>query len=87
MNEKAISEIEAVCDAIINKKSYMNKLTECVNAINSAIIPIIEENEEGASKIIQVLEDMMYGMTQKDEVFLLDTLRFGVIPLLENNRQ
>lgn len=84
MNQEAIEQIEDVCNAIINKENYLEKMPKCINSINNAVLPIIESSEDMAPKVLQVLEDMMYGMTQNDEVFLLDVLRFGVLPLLDN---
>lgn len=79
----AVNQITCVCDALLKRENYLEKMPECIAAINQAVVPRMEEAEEKASYILQVLEDMMYGMSQQDEVFLLDVLRFGVLPLFE----
>lgn len=81
--ENAVNQIASVCDAMLKRDNYMEKMPECIIAINQAVVPRMEEAEDEVSYILQVLEDMMYGMSQQDEVFLLDALRFGVLPLFE----
>ena len=83
--ENAVNQITSVCDAMLKRENYLEKMPECITAINQAVVPRMEEADgaDGASYILQVLEDMMYGMSQQDEVFLLDVLRFGVLPLFE----
>ena len=80
---EAACQIKNICDAMLKKENYMDKMPECITSINHAIMSLIEETGGDASNILQVLEDMMYGMSQQDEVFLLDVLRFGILPLLE----
>lgn len=81
--ENAVNQITSVCDAMLKRENYMEKMPECITAINQAVVPRMQEAGNQASYILQVLEDMMYGMSQQDEVFLLDVLRFGMLPLFE----
>ena len=81
--KNAVNQITGICDAMLKRENYMEKMPECVAAINRAVVPRMQEAGDQASYILQVLEDMMYGMSQEDKVFLLDVLRFGVLPLFE----
>lgn len=87
MNEKyiiyhAIEKIDLICQKIINKENYLMMMPECVQAINQACEIILKDKEQ-LEEIMLILEDVMYGMTQRDEVFLLDTLRYGMKKSLE----
>lgn len=75
--QQAISEVLNICEKIKGKQSYYQDMPGCVAAVqNASILLLQDKNREG--KVLQLLEDMMYGMTQKDDVFLLDVLRFGL---------
>ena len=74
----AISEIDKLCQKIINKENYMIDMPACIQAINQACEIILKYNNH-SEEIIPILEDVMYGMTQRDEVFLLDVLRYGMM--------
>ncbi|RGS66618.1 hypothetical protein DWX81_10195 [Roseburia inulinivorans] len=78
----AISEIDKLCQKIINKENYMTEMPICIKAINQACEIILKYNNH-SKDIIPILEDVMYGMTQRDEVFLLDVLRYGMKDKLE----
>ncbi len=75
--QDAIDKIDIICERIIKKENYLTEMPTCVQAVNHACL-IILENNQADIEIVPLLEDMMYGMTQQDEVFLLDVLRFGV---------
>lgn len=78
----AIGEIDKLCQKIINKENYMIEMPACIQAINQACEIILKYNNH-SGEIIPILEDVMYGMTQHDEVFLLDVLRYGMKDKLE----
>lgn len=78
----AIGEIDKICQKIINKENYMIEMSACIQAINQACEIILKYNNH-SKEIIPILEDVMYGMTQRDEVFLLDVLRSGMKDKLE----
>ena len=73
----AIAKIDKLCQKIINKENYMMEMPICIQAINQAC-EIIFKYSDQSKEIIPILEDVMYGMTQRDEVFLLDVLRYGM---------
>ena len=78
----AIGEIDKICQKIINKENYMIEMSACIQAINQACEIILKYNNY-SKEIIPILEDVMYGMTQRDEVFLLDVRRYGMKDKLE----
>jgi hypothetical protein len=78
----AIGEIDKLCQKIINKENYMIEMPACIQTINQACEIILKYNNH-SEEIIPILEDVMYGMTQRDEVFLLDVLRYGMKDKLE----
>lgn len=82
----AAQQIVKICDKMLQKENYMEHMPDCINTINEAIIPRLEEEKDNTTVILHVLEDMMYGMSQQDEVFLLDVLRYGMLPLFGENK-
>ena len=81
--QNAIQEIVALCGKMIKHENYQQELPACIQAINNACMMLLQDNRE-TEEIISLLEDIMYGMSQKDEIFLLDVLRFGLKPKLED---
>ena len=79
----AVDAINGICDKIIKKENYKEDMPVCVKAVQDACITILHQDSVDAD-IIPLLEDFMYGMTQQDEVFLLDVLRFGIKVKLES---
>ena len=57
-------------------------MSACIKAINQARELILKYTNY-SKEIIPILADVMYGMTQRDEVFLLDVLRYGMKDKLE----
>lgn len=81
--KKAIENLDIVCEKIKTKENYMQEMPKCVEAVNGAVMMLLAEENSNQKYILQLLEDMMYGMTQQDEVFLLDVLCFGLKTGLE----
>ena len=89
----AIDAIDNLCTKILQKENYQREMQVCVQSINESCLILLQENPQ-EEDILWILQDMMYGMEQKDEVVLLDVLRFGlrtklqqVYNELENGRQ
>ena len=80
--EQAVLAVDSICGKILRNEEYLSQMPVCVAAINQAVMLLLNE-ENGAEYILGILEDIMYGMTQQDEVFLLDVLRFGIKPEFE----
>jgi len=76
--EKAIESLDEVCKKIIEKNSYLEQMPFCISTVNEAVTMLMKEKKINQEYLLQLLEDMMYGMSQQDEVFLLDVLRFGL---------
>lgn len=79
---EAAEKIECVCEKIIRKEAYKAVMPECIQAVQNACILVLEEHPKD-TEVLHLLEDIMYGMTQQDEVFLLDVLRFGMCEKLK----
>lgn len=80
--ETILSIIDNICEKILKNKEFQQELHICVQAVTD-ICPIVLQNNALSQKFLQILKDMMYGISQKDTVFLLDVLRFGLKPELE----
>lgn len=81
--EYAITKIEQACQRMKKRENYMQEMPECVSAINDAMMLLLNEKNCNQEQILTLLEDIMYGMSQRDDVFLLDVLRFGLMPGLQ----
>lgn len=74
----AIVALDEVCKKVIQKENYMEDMPKCIEIVNGAVTMLMTEEGYNQEYILQLLEDVMYGMSQQDEVFLLDVLRFGL---------
>ena len=80
--QTAMDTIDIVCEKLLQHKEYNKELQECIEAINY-VCPLLLQVNALSPNTLQILKDMMYGMTQQDTVFLLDVLRFGLKAHLE----
>lgn len=80
--DAAIHAVDEVCKKLLKKMDYRIELQICVQVV-SEMYGMLEGENADTQKFLRLLEEMLYGMTQKDEVFLLDVLRFGLKPELE----
>lgn len=87
--KRAIDAIDIVCNKMLQHEEYQLEMQCCIKEVSDSCILLLQENPDSRD-ILTILEDIMYGMSQKDEVFLLDVLRFGLRVRLEQeykNRQ
>lgn len=80
--QTAMDTIDTVCEKLLQHKEYNKEMQVCIEAIN-CICPLLLQVNALSKNTLQMLKDMMYGMTQHDTVFLLDVLRFGLKAQLE----
>ena len=80
--ENTIATIDIICEKILQNAEYQQELQLCIQAMND-ICPLLLQNNTTSQNTLQILKDMMYGITQQDTVFLLDVLRFGLKTQLE----
>lgn len=86
--KKNIELVEKIGDKIENRNPYMEDLREYLPFLNQMITTIarlIQEPEISLELnqgfILQVLNDILYGMEHEDSVFLLDVLRYGLLEI------
>lgn len=88
-----IEKVESICNLIENEQEYMGELTGYLPVLNETIqyllaysqnpdIPLMIEEQF----VVQLLQDILYGMEQQDSVFLLDALRYGLLELYCDSR-
>jgi hypothetical protein len=83
-----IDHLDRIGNKIENEEIYMGELKACLPEINQriqAIFALTEDSEVslGINKefVLQVLSDLVYGIEQEDQVFLLDVLRYGLLEI------
>lgn len=83
-----IEIVEKIGDKIENRGNYMEDIREYLPYLNQIITQILQmtQKEEILLKIdpsfvIQVLNDILYGIENRDAVFLLDVLRYGLLEI------
>lgn len=88
--QEQIKKVEGICEAIENGDGYTEELIEYFGEISNVLSMILtcaqdESNDFVINEqfILQVLKDILYGEEHKDLVFLLDTLRYGLLEIYE----
>ena len=83
-----IERVENICRLIENREEYNEELTSYVGTLNTMVNDILACSQNQAIPffineefVLQVLKDIIYGMENKDSVFLLDTLRYGLLEI------
>lgn len=83
-----IERVDDICCLIENEDEYLGVLTGYLPLLNQVISYILAsvQNPEVSFTIneqfvVQVLQDILYGMEHQDDVFLLDTLRYGLLEI------
>ena len=83
-----IERVENICRLIENREEYNEELTSYVGALNTMVNDILACSQNQAIPffineefVLHVLKDIIYGMENKDSVFLLDTLRYGLLEI------
>lgn len=83
-----IDKVESICEMIERGDTYTEELVRYFGEINNILSAILtcaqDENNDFVINdqfILQVLKDILYGEEHKDSVFLLDTLRYGLLEI------
>ena len=83
-----VERVENICRLIENREEYNEELTSYVGTLNKMVNDILacSQNREipffiNEEFVLQVLKDIIYGMENKDSVFLVDTLRYGLLEI------
>lgn len=83
-----IEQVEQICCLIEEEKEYYEELLKYLPSLNEMIQVILTyaQNDQipldiNEQFVLQVLKDIVDGIERKDSVFLLDTLRYGLIEI------
>ena len=86
--QRHIETVEAIGTKIEQGETYLDELRGYLPSLNQMITGIFEmladpnrSIELSEEFVLQVLNDIMYGVEQKDSVFLLDVLRYGLLEI------
>lgn len=86
--QQHIGIVEKIGDNIENRGNYMEDIRQYLPYLNQIITEILQmrQNPEILLEIdqvfvIQVLNDILYGIENRDAVFLLDVLRYGLLEI------
>ena len=86
-NIEAVENIEL---KIEQGKTYMDELKEYLPSLNKMMTEILGfvQNSEinielNPEFVLQVLNDIIYGIENEDSVFLLDVLRYGLLEIYD----
>ena len=78
--------VESIGDKIERGEAYLEELNGSLPALNKIInglFELLQTTEFGleisTDFILQVLNDILYGIENEDAVFLLDVLRYGLL--------
>ena len=84
--QQHIDTVREIGDQIEQDGDYMGKIQEYLPSMNQMIMGIVQMAQEQGSGleldpgfVVQVLQDILYGMEHTDAVFLLDALRYGLL--------
>lgn len=83
-----IEDVEEICNKLENGETCMESIRNYLPSLNQMITTVFDlkqapENSLDISQefVIQVLNDIIYGIENEDFVFLLDVLRYGLLEI------
>lgn len=95
--EQHIGLVEKIGDKIESRENYMGDIREYLPLLNQIVTEILQMMQEPGILlelnqvfVMQVLNDILYGIEKRDSVFLLDVLRYGLLEIyyyIENELQ
>lgn len=85
-----INIVKKIGDKIENHEAYIEDIREYLPSLNQMIMSLFTAIQESRLRmelnqdfIVQVLNDVLYGIENEDSVFLLDVLRYGLLEVYE----
>lgn len=80
--------VEAIAYKIDNGQAYMEELKAYLPKLNQIVTEILKKISDhmidiNQNFVLQVLNDIIYGIEQDDAVILEDVLRYGLIEIYE----
>lgn len=86
--QEQIERVELIAKKIESNEAYMEELKGYLPMLNQTILTLFDviQNctipiEINSEFVLQVLNDILYGIEQEDSVYLLDVLRYGLIEI------
>lgn len=86
MLQKHEKQVAQICNKIESGEHYLDDLREYLPALNQMVLSIFTLMDDPQIQldlnkefILQVLNDIVYGIEQEDDVYLLDVLRYGLL--------
>lgn len=83
-----IEAVERIGNKIENGEEYMEEIRHYLPSLNQLVTEIFQiaqdpqaELEIDVEFVLQVLNDILYGIEHRDSVFLLDVLRHGLLEI------
>ena len=84
--QQHMETVAQIGDKIEKEEPYMNELKNYLPSLNQVIMSVFElvdhpQIQLDVSKefILQLLNDIVYGIENEDSVYLLDVLRYGLL--------
>ena len=82
--QSQIETAEQIGNKIENGEEYMEEIRSYLPSLEQTMTSIFQLAQESVLEIntefvLQVLNDILYGIEHRDSVFLLDTLRYGLL--------
>lgn len=72
---------------IENGEEYMEEIRQYLPSLNELVTEIFRMAENGleidTKFVLQVLNDILYGIEHRDSVYLLDVLRYGLLEIYD----
>lgn len=86
--QSQIETAEQIGNKIENGEEYMEDVRAYLPSLNQMLTSIFQIAQEpetaleiNAEFVLQVLNDILYGIEHRDSVFLLDVLRYGLLEI------
>ncbi len=83
-----IDKLDEICNLIESEEDYISVLNGYLPALNQTIHYILLCSQDETNPfmineqfVVQVLQDILYGMEHQDAVILLDTIRYGLMEI------
>lgn len=86
MLQKHEKQVMQISEKIENGECYLDDLREYLPMLNQMMLSIFAQMDDPQVQldlnkefVLQVLNDIVYGIEQEDDVYLLDVLRYGLL--------
>lgn len=88
-----IVKLNVICSMIEDEKDYTEELKKYLPELNQMINYFLTCAQDLSNTftineqfVVQVLQDILYGMEHQDSVILLDALRYGLLEIYNYGR-